>query len=75
MKNADTPSTKISRLKNGSKFGTANFKDVPVMMSIENIMVKIEPIAAGTNVSGRENLLFRDTRPDSAPAKNSRIGI
>lgn len=75
MKNADIPSTNISRLKNGSMFDTINFNDVPVMMSIENMMVKTEPIAAGTKVIGRANLLFRDSRPDSAPVKNSKIGI
>lgn len=75
MKNADTPSTKISRLKKGSMCGTTNFNDVPVMMSMENMMVKIEPIMVGTNIIGRASLLFRDNRLDSAPTKNSTIGI
>ena len=75
MKNADTPSTKISRLKKGSMFGTASFNDVSVMISMENMIVKIEPSMAGINIICRVNLLFRDNRPDSAPTTNSRIGI
>lgn len=75
MKNADTPSTKISRLKKGSMFDTANFSGAPVMISIENMMVKIEPIMAGTNVRCRVSLLFRDNNPDSAPTMNSTIRI
>lgn len=75
MKNADTPSTKISKLKNGSMFGTANFNGVPVMMSIENIIAKIEPIIEGINVMGRASRPFRDSKPDSAPIMSSRIGI
>ena len=75
MKNADIPSTNISRSKKGRMCGTANFNGVPVMMSIENTIVKIEPIIEGTNIIGRESLLFRDKRPDNAPIANSRIEI
>jgi len=75
MKNADIPSTKISRSKSGSMCGMTNFNCVPVMMPIENTIVKIEPIIEGTNIIGRANLLFRDSKPDNAPITKSRIGI
>ena len=75
MKNADAPSTKTSRLKKGSMFGTTNFNDVPYITSTENIIVKIEAIMAGTNITSRANLLFPDSNPDSAPITNSKIGI
>jgi hypothetical protein len=75
MKNAEIPSTKISRSKKGSMCGTTNFNGVPVMIPIENTIVKIEPIIEGTNIIGLANLLFCDSKPDNAPITNRRIGI
>ena len=54
---------------------SANFNGLPIMISIENIIVKIEPIIEGTNIIGRASLLFRDSKPDNAPITKSRIEI
>ena len=50
MKNADTPSTSISRSKKGSICGTSNLNGVPAITSMANITVKIEPIIEGINI-------------------------
>jgi len=74
-KNAETPSTKISRLKKGMTFGITHVNGLPIITSMENMIAKIEPIMDGTKIACRANLLFLDNIPSSAPPMNSRIVI
>lgn len=71
IKNADMPSTKISRLKNGIMCGTVHDNDLVRMTSTENTIVRIEPIIEGIKIIGRENRPFLDTKPSIPPIRNN----
>jgi hypothetical protein len=71
IKNAEIPSTKISRLKNGITCGTSHDSDLVVITVTENKIVKIEPIMEGMKIRGRENLPFLDIKPSMAPPRNN----
>src|SRR5689334_3098239 len=74
-KNADIPSTRISRSKKGMTFGTIQLNGLPVRTLRENMIAKIEPIIEGTKIACRANLPLFEKMPSRAPLRNSRIAI
>ena len=71
IKNAEMPSTKISRLKKGSMCGTVHDNGVVKMVSTEKTTARIEPAIEGMKITGLANLLFLDTKPSNAPPRNN----
>ena len=75
IKNAEMPSTKISRLKKGRMCGTVHDNDFVMMTSTEKRIVRIEPSIEGMKIIGRANRPFLDTRPSNAPPRNNDMTI